>query len=188
MARQNIVREIVSPEKARFHEAIERTRARDRELLQQEIQRSESLLKSDGGIDVTNTEAQKGRILQRSVFVSRLKKLIPSIWYEQSLRYPDQGGLYVDDPRSPYGKRMVASMPHDYVFEFSVVVPKPSVIPDPTIALHWQKIQDVDSKRPGWRVVLLKLLMEGLVTATQIENEFQITRGRSSQKWQQATT
>ena len=180
------VREILSEAKRRQEERTERTRLRNAENLRQERQRNDVLLKPDGDADVTNKEVQAGRRLHRSEIVKRIGRLTDAVWYEQSIRYPAQGGLYANDFRSPYGKRLVASLPHEMVNEFDRPLTVPSVIPDPTIAMHWQVIQRVESKEPGWRAVLLKLAMDGFITASGIEAEFHITRGRSSQHWQKA--
>lgn len=183
-----IRKEIVSESKRRLGDRLERSRAEHVSNLRQERERNDGLLRPDGDADVTNAEQQAGRLLHRSELMRRLGKLNPNLWYERSLRYPAQGGIYVKDDRSPYGKRMVSALPHERVPEFSMPLTVPDVIPDTTVALHWQTIRRVESKVPGWRTVLLKLAMEGLITPSGIEEQFQITRGRSSQKWQQAMT
>lgn len=181
-----IQKKILSPDDIRRGEGVEKTRAENVANLRQDRERNDVLLKPDGDSDVTNMEAQRGRRLTRTEFVRRVKKLNPNIFYEQSIRYPAQGGFYIEDPTSAYGKRFIVGFPHDFLNEFSVPLTKPEVIPDSTVALHWQTIQRVDSKLPGWRAVLLKLLYEGLVAPSAIDREFKITEGRSSQKWQQA--
>jgi hypothetical protein len=180
------VKKILSPEVMKAVDQIQQTRHADQERLIQERQRNDALLVPDGNVDVTNAEAQQGRVIPRSVFVHKIRKLNPNLWYEQSRNYPLQGGLYIEDKAAPYGKRLVCGFPHDRLFEFAVRLTVPDVIPDPTIALHWQTIKKVDQQVPGWRSVLLKLILGGFITASGAEKEFQITRGRSSQKWQQA--
>ena len=181
-----ILREILSPQAKRFGERIERSRAQSQSNLRQERERNARLLNPDGDSDVSSMEAQQGRRLHRTEVVRRIKKLNPNIWYETSIRYPAQGGLYIEDGRSPYRKRLLVGMPDGIVNEFSTVLTKPALIPDMTVAAHWQTIQQVDSKLPGWRAVLLKLLMEGIVSMAGVEKEFQISKGRSSQFWQAA--
>lgn len=180
------LKKILSPEEVRLGDRIEATRARTQEQLKEEIRRESELLSPDGTADVTNPEAQLGRAMHRSELVRRLKKLNPNLWYEQSLNYPTHGGMYISDSQAPYGKRMVCSFPHDRVSEFDVRQTVPKVIPDPTVALHWQTIKAVDGRIPGWRTVLLRLILDNLITPSGAENEFHITRGRSSQKWQTA--
>lgn len=178
------LKKILSPDEIRLGERIEKTRAETAARLQEEIDREKSLLKPDGSVDVSNSQAQAGRKLSRSELVRKIRKLNPSLFYEQSVRYPAQGGLYIHDPIN--GKRFLVGFPHDTVGEFDVRLTKPKVIPDPTVAMHWQKIEAVDGRIPGWRTVLLRLLHEGLLSPSGIDREFQITRGRSSQKWQEA--
>ena len=180
----NILRQIVSDRARTLGDLLERSRHLGLQQLRQELERNDTLLRPDGAADVADEQQQQGRRLSRAELVRRIQKLNPKVFYEQSVRYPDQGGLYLDDIRSPYGKRLVVGFPHDIVNEFSTVLTKPAVIPDLTIAAHWQKIKQVDSRIPGWRTVLYKLLMEGLVTMNQIEREFKISEGRSSQFWQ----
>ena len=183
-----ILKKILSPDDIKAGESREKAKADNVSNLRQDRERNDVLLKPDGDADVTNLAAQMGRRLHRSTFVQKVQKLNPNVWYEQSVRYPAQGGLYIEDLESPYKKRFIVGFPHDFINEFSVPLTKPDVIPDTTVALHWQTIQRVDSKLPGWRAVLLKLLMEGLLFPSDIEREFKITEGRSSAKWQAAVS
>ena len=182
------VRQILAPELVKRIDRLLEGRERSKRELQEERQRNDVLLKPDGGVDVTNAEAQQGRRLHRSEVVRRILKLNPNLWYERSIRYPDQGGLYVRDLSVlSFEKRRVASMPHDWVPEFSVQLTVPSIVPSADLAPVWEAIQQVDSRIPGWRMVLVCLLKEGLISPAGIEREFQISRGRSSQKWQAVT-
>ena len=179
-----ILREIVSDRARLLGDKREQARHVGHQQLRQERERNDSLLRPDGSADVANGAEQQGRRLSRAEVVRRITKLNPNIWYEQSTRYPEQGGLYIHDEASPYGKRMIVGFPHGSVNEFSTVMTKPALIPDLTVALHWQKIEKVDSRVPGWRTVLYKLLVEGLLTMEQVEREFKISEGRSSKFWQ----
>ena len=179
-----ILRQIVSDGARIRGDLRERSRHIGLQQLRQERERNDTLLRPDGAADVANGEQQQGRRLSRAEVVRRIHKLNPKVWYEQSKRYPKQGGLYIEDKASPYGKRMVVGMPHEIVNEFSTVLTKPSLIPDMTIAAHWQKIQQVDARIPGWRTVLYKLMVENLITLVEAEREFKISEGRSSQFWQ----
>lgn len=110
----------------------------------------------------------------------------PNLWYEQSINYPSQGGIYIKDFQSPYGKRMVAGFPHDFVNEFAVRFTKPSLQPSGATNAQWQSFQEVDNQIPGWRQVLLKLIIDGLIAPSDAEREFKITQGRSSRIWKEA--
>lgn len=181
-----IVHEIVSPAQRRAGDARRKARFEYEERLKDERRRNAMLLTPDGSIDVQNEEAQRGRRLLRSDFVRKLQKCNPDLWYEQSLRYPEQGGIYAKDFRSPYGKRMVAGFPHEYLNEFALRIAKPMLQPTSATDAHWQIIQEVDQQIPGWRSVLLKLIVDGLIAPSDAEREFKISQGRSSQKWQTA--
>lgn len=181
-----VIRKILSPEIVKTVDGILEKRHGQQVLATQEVLKNDALLAPDGSHDVTSREAQKGRMLTRSVLVHRIKKLNPNVWYEQSIRFPAQGGLYVDDLRAPYGKRMVCSFPHDVVNEFALRITVPEVIPSIGSQAQWMAIRKVDQQEPGWRSVLLKLIKEGLITPSGAEKEFKISQGRSSQKWQEA--
>jgi hypothetical protein len=194
MAKSKIIKQIVYPEARTLGGAIEQTRAMQQSQLRDEIRRESALLEADGTAPVTNPEAQAGRVLSRQEVVRRLRRLNPALSYETSVRYPEQGGIYITENRmdpvtgkSPW-KRFVCGLPSGTVREFALRLTVPKVIPDPTIALHWRQIQAVDQQVPGWRSVLLKLIMEDLITPSGAEKEFQITRGRSSRNWQAAMT
>ncbi len=180
------MRKILSPAVIAAVDGILKQRHEMDERLLAEVRRNETLLIPDGGADVTNPEVQKGRVLTRGQLVHRIRKLNPNLWYEQSRRFPKQGGLYIEDPETPYRKRMVAAFSHDRVNEFSRPLTVPDVIPAPGWVPVWQKVKRIDNKEPGWRTVLLNLIKEGLISTSGAEKEFQISQGRSSQKWQQA--
>ena len=182
------VRKILSPHVVKAVDGILQNHHESKERVREDIRRNESLLAPDGSIDVTNPEAQKGRVLSRAQLVERIRRLNPDLWYEQSINYPKQGGLYIQDLSSPFGKRLVVGFPHDQVSEFSLRMTVPDIIPNAAAAAYWETIRRVDNQIPGWRSVLLKLIMEGLISPSGAEREFKITQGRSSQHWQRATT
>ena len=193
MARNaKIRRHILSREAIQSCDKIRLQREQQKQRLKDERHRNDGLLIPDGATDVTDPLAQKGRALSRHQIMERLTRINPALCYETSLRYPAQGGIYVVENRlDPVTgrigcKRFICGIPNGTVNEFSLRLTLPSVIPDPDIALHWQAIQRVDQQTPGWRSILLRLMREGLITPSQTEQEFQITQGRSSQKWQQA--
>lgn len=179
------VKKILSPEHVKSVDGILLKRHTQRVQASQEVLGNDALLAPDGSRDVTSREAQKGRVLSRGTLVHKILKLNPNLWYEQSLRFPAQGGLYIVDIQAPYGKRMVCSFSHDCVSEFSVRITVPDVVPALGSHAQWMAIRRVDQQEPGWRSVLLKLIKEGLITPAAAEAEFKISQGRSSQKWQQ---
>ncbi len=181
-----IIKKILSPAQIRAGDRRRQQRQEYEDRLKDERRRNEVLLAPDGNVDVRNAEAQKGRRLSRHDFVRKLQRMNPNLWYEQSNNYPDQGGVYINDPLSPYGKRLVAGFPHDFINEFAVRFVKPALQPSGATNAHWQSFQEVDNQVPGWRQVLLKLIIDGLIAPSDAEREFKISQGRSSKKWQEA--
>ncbi len=186
------VRKILSPEQVKAVDEILENRHKSREHQKQDRLRNDRLLTPDGGVDVTNREAQMGRRIPRPDFVRRLQKLNENIRYQRSIHEPKNGGLYWVGTRkdnllgtTEYGEWFLCGIPHDVVGEFDVRLTKRTIVPavlDPV----WETMNQVDGLERGWRSVLLKLLLEGLLTPTQIDKEFEITKGRSSQNWQTA--
>lgn len=186
------VRKILSPETVKTVDGILENRHQSREHQKQERQNNDRLLTPDGSADVTNPEVQAGRRMTRQEFIRRLQKLNSNLKYHQSKNFPKQGGVYMVGYRRDnllgtleYGEWFVCGIPHEVIPEFSVRLTKPTVVPS-TIAPVWDTMNQVDGMERGWRAVLLKLLMEGLLTPAQIDKEFQISKGRSSQLWQRA--
>ena len=179
------VRHILSAEQVKAADRFLRSKHESDQRLRDERQRNDALLVADGDVPVTNRDAQMGRRMHRSELVRRIKKLNPNLWYEQSIAAPEQGGMYIEDRATPYGRRMVCAFPHDWINEFTIPLTVPEVVPSLAVAGQWETIQRVDQKIPGWRAVLAKLILERLVTAAAVDREFEITKGRSSQKWQQ---
>ncbi len=187
-----IVRKILSPEHVKAVDGILANRHATREHAKQERRQNDKLLTPDGGVDVTNREAQLGRKMSRPDFVRRLQTLNENIRYQRSKLYPKQGGLYWVGSRrdnllgtTEYGQWFLCGIPHEVIGEFDLRLTKPTIVPavlDPV----WETMNQVDGLERGWRSVLLKLLLEGLLTPSQIDKEFEITKGRSSQNWQTA--
>lgn len=183
--RPKIVKQIVSPAQRRAGDARRKARFEYDEKLKMERLQNSMLLTPDGGVDVQNMEAQKGRWVTREELVRRIRKMNPNLFYEQSIYAPEQGAMYMHDWLLGQ-KRMVVNFPHDVVFEFSVPITKPALQPVNATDAEWHVIQQVDQYRPGWRRVLVKLIHQGLITPSDAEREFKVSQGRSSQKWQRA--
>lgn len=187
------VRKILSKETVKAVDGILQSRHDNTERLKDERARNDRLLAPDGGADVTNAEVQAGRRLLRADFIRRLQKLNPDLRYQQSKHFPAQGGVYwvgwrrdTEAQQTSYGEWFLCGIPHEVIPEFSTPLTKPTIVPS-TVADVWDTMNEVDGMVRGWRAVLLKLLQEGLLTPNEIDNEFQISKGRSSQKWQAAT-
>ena len=185
------IKKILSPAVVKAVDTIlEQKHAAD-ERVKDDIRRNHDLLRPDGDVCRTQYEAQAGRRLLRSDFVRRLQKLNPQLQYERSVNYPKQGGLYFVGLRGneqgsiEQGKWFVAGLPHEVVNEFSTPMTVPAVVPALN-GVEWQTIDRVDHQEPGWRSILLTLLKLNLLTPAEIDKEFEITKGRSSQRWQAA--
>ena len=187
---------ILSPEEIKEGERIEQTRAETTDRLKDDIQRNDALLRPDGDADVRNQEVQAGRRLHRHEIMRRLVKLNPQLRYHQSKNYPDIGGVYfagyrhgfdnygIESGSPEFGEWFICGMPHEIVNEFSVPLTVKDRILHPDC--YWVNLDRVDGQMRGWRSILLRLLQMGLVSPAGIDKEFEITQGRSSQKWQQA--
>ena len=187
-----IIKTILSPEVVKAVDSIQQSRCEQREQQKEARPENDGLLKPDGDVDVTNREAQRGRRILRGEFIRRLQKLNPNLKYEQSKNYPSLGGIYFVGYRKDtlvgteeYGKWFVCGIPHEAINEFSIPLTVPDIVPS-TMDPIWDSINKVDGLERGWRSVLLTLMQMEMLTPTQIDNEFKIREGRSSQKWQEA--
>lgn len=187
-------KEILSPEKRRQVQTIERTRATQKEQVNGEIAKRQSFVAPDGQADVTDAEQQQGRPLLRAELVRKLQKLNPNLMYEQARNYPEFGGLYIENKEIDFatnlikvsGKKHLCGFPHEVVSEFDVRLVINDRIPDPDIPLHWIEVPQLEGHIPGWRSTIKKLVNGGYINLTAAETEFEIYKGRSSQKWQMA--
>jgi hypothetical protein len=185
-------KEILSPAGRRAGAVQEKTRAVQTQQIKDEIKKRQGFAAKDGDADVTSKANQEGRFMLRQAFVKKVRKLNPNLFYERSIRHPDQGGLYLNDNQidpltlQRVGKRMVCSFPHHKISEFDVRQMIDKRIPDPDVPLHWQNVPDLDQHIPGWRSCLYRLFQSGLIEFQASVKEFDLTQGRSSQNWQKA--
>lgn len=186
---------ILSPDQLKAGDRLVENRHRQKEQLKGEIQKLESYVRPDGDADITKIDVQMGRPLHRREVMRRLQRLNPNLRYEQALSpdHRDKGGIYSIENRidpvtlkAPW-KRFICGIPHERVTEFHIPVTIERTLPDPDSPANQVVVQALSGYIPGWRAVLLRLLKEGLVTPAGIDREFQITQGRSSEKWQTAT-
>ena len=187
-----ITKHILSTEQVQAGDRFIENQHRQKERLQNQLNSWESYVAPDGDADITNTEIQVGRPLHRAEVMRRLLRLNPHLRYEQAIADPDKGGIYAVENRidpatgkAPW-KRFICGIPHQRVTEFHIPCTVEQVVPDPDFPGEQRVVQRLNGHIPGWRAVLLKLLKENIITPAGIDREFQITQGRSSQKWQQA--
>lgn len=170
---------------------LEQKRQSDERLIADRKDR-ESYSAPDGDILVhlDKFAPQRGRVLHSDEIVRRLKLANSALQFEPAKNFPDIGGWYIvenrPDPvtnRVPW-KRHICGMPIGEVWEFS----KPLLV-DEEIAsedgLSILKSNKLEGHVPGWRQVLLRLVYDGAIKPADCEKYFQVSRGRSSQKWQQ---
>ena len=136
----------------------------------------------DGNFLTTDVAAQLGRPLTRNKLIERLKKLNPNLVFEQSRANPEIGAVYFRDGVSNMddldhncrGRRHIVGM------EWTGMSPEfttRKVVND-----QWGKPQMKGQVR-GWRTILCRLIKERLVSVTDCERVFSISRGRESQRW-----
>ena len=175
-------------------ERTEKTRAEDTARITEEVRREAANLAPDGDIDVTNPEAQAGRRLPRALVMRRIAELNRHLVYEQSVNYPECGGIYFNGYRHDdltgqleYGHWFICGIPHEAVAEFDLREAVSEVIPDARLAMVWQQIQRADNRIPGWRSILHILVKNELINLEAAYRKFHIAVGRSSEYWQRAT-
>lgn len=185
-------RGILSTELKKAMDRRELSRATQTEQLKTDLQNRASFVAPDGDIPITKDGAQRGRVLKTSEIVKRLKRINPALWYEVSLASPEIGGLYAIenrlDPRtntSPW-KRHICGIPAHEVWEFHRPILIEEDVPDPDLGEGRVRTVQVKGQIPGWRAILLRLVQEQLITLPDCEKHFQVSAGRSSQRWQTA--
>ena len=186
-------REILAPETVKRIDKQRQFHVEQKERIVQDRKDRESYIAPDGDVDIIRDQsaAQRGRALQTSEIVRRLKKLNPALIFEVSKNFPDIGGLYIVENRpdpitniSPW-KRHICGIPNGEVWEFHRPLVVEEQIPEPE-GLGQAKTVKVEGQVPGWRMVLLRLIMDGIISPAQAEAMFHVTQGRSSEKWQKA--
>ncbi len=188
-----IRKHILSPETVKAIDQAKGFHDSQNEQLVQDRKSRESYIAPDGGVDIIHDKsaAQRGRALHHSEIMRRLHLLNPALIYEVSQAFPDIGAIYLvenrPDPltnKSPW-KRHICGIPNGLVWEFHRPIVIEEEIPEAD-GLGTVKTVAIEGKIPGWREVLLRLIMDGAITPAQAEAQFHVTQGRSSQKWQQS--
>ena len=136
----------------------------------------------DGDYLTTDSSAQLGRPLPRSVIIARLSKLNPNLIFEQTRNFPHMGAVYVLDPTANLedldqkcrGRRHIVGM------EWTGL--SPEFTTRKIEYDQWGKPQMKGQVR-GWRTILARLIKERLITVPDAERVFSIARGRDSQRW-----
>lgn len=159
-------------ERAKQHEAAESALAK----------RNEAVAGRDGDFLTTDASAQLGRPLTRRVLIERLSKLNPNLIFEQSKNFPRIGAVYVIDPTANLtdpdercrGRRHIVGM------EWTGMSPE---FTTRKIEKDQWGVPQMKGQVRGWRTVLSRLIHERLITVSDAERVFSISKGRESQRW-----
>lgn len=116
----------------------------------------------DAGRERSDAEAQMGRVLTGVQVEQKLKKLNPSLLFEDCKAFPERRVIYIPDREEESGRRMVAAMEHGPMPEFSIMdLPKEK----------W--LEPHETKR-GWRTVLGHCIRLRVVGPEAVIREFGI--------------
>lgn len=186
------IKTIVEPNAIKVVDNILEKRQESAERVIADHKDRESYTAPDGDtlIHTDKFAPQRGRALHSSEIVRRLKIANPALLFEPAINFPDIGGWYIvenrPDPvtnKTPW-KRHICGMPIGDVWEFS----KPLVIDEEIGSEDGMEIvkrNKLEGHVPGWRQILLRLVYDGAIKPADCEKYFQVSKGRSSQKWQQ---
>lgn len=164
------------------HEGKDRNDA----LVTEKIQRDSSTVAPDGGVPTTSFEAQLARILTTAEVKAKLLACNPNFYFEVSKADPEKTGIYIlENKDGVTSKRFICGMETHVQPEFSIRQDTMQRVPDPKNPGEWLDVPVLTvEKFRGWRTVLARLLRERLITESQIEAHFKVSRGRSSANWQ----
>jgi hypothetical protein len=183
-----ITKLILSPDAIRRGAKREQDQAEQKDRLRADLQQRESFVAPDGDIDIRKAFAQRGRALPSSEIMRRLRKINPALVYEVAVHFPEIGAIYAIENRpdpitnlAPW-KRHICGMPHGEVWEFHRPLVVEEEIPDAD-GLGTRTTVQLESQIPGWRMILLRLVQEKLITLADCETHFQVSQGRSSERW-----
>lgn len=191
-AEVEVRREILDPSVSSAVTQVLENKHKSDERVKAERQERESYTAPDGDVAIAtdNFSPQRGRALHSDEIVRRLKLANPSILFEPARNFPDIGGFYVVENRpdpvtnvAPW-KRHICGMPIGEVWEFS----KPLIVDEEIGSedgLSVLKSNKLEGHVPGWRQILLRLVYDGVIQPADCEKYFHVSRGRSSQRWQQ---
>jgi hypothetical protein len=188
-----IVKKILSPETVAQIDKAKEFHVSQTEQLKEDRRERDSYIAPDGDVDIFahQSAAQQGRVLHTNEIMRRLRRINPALIYEISRAFPDIGAIYivenVPDPitnKSPW-KRHICGIPHGMVWEFHRPLVVFEEIPEADGLGTVQSVK-LEGKVPGWREVLARLIVDGVIKPADAEREFHITQGRSSAKWKAA--
>ncbi len=175
-------------------DTVEQTRDQSNRALQQQYQNDLACLAPDGDVDITDAAAQMGRPLMTLDFLAKLKLLNPGIGHEPSLHDPaNRWVLFFDkwvrnEALGWVEERTYIGIEYPIMPEFTQALWKWESMANPDGSAEWKKFKKFTDQFRGWRKPLERLIKYGVIEQTRTEQLFQISLGRSSEKWQALTT
>lgn len=169
--------------------------------LAKEILSNTITVEDDAGRDVSNLLAQMGRPMAASEVQRRLGVIAPALFFERSIQYPEQTGIYIDkDVRTAAGgwekkKTFLCGMESGVMPEFSIKhktrkqVANPELFgkATPTREIDWLNVDTFSAETRGWRTVLVRLMHLGAITRGDVEKHFGWSPSVDSKKWYDQT-
>lgn len=117
----------------------------------------------DGERDRTNQDAGIGMPIHSSVFIERLTKLNPSLWFWRSNADPDKIGIYMRVPET-----MIHPEGLQYLFAFhDGIMPEFVLLKNPG-----EDGENAGILRQGWRTILARLIRKRLIGMAEVEVMF----------------
>jgi hypothetical protein len=117
-----------------------------------------------------NERLRRGRMMHSSEFITRVRKLNPSIEIIYSRNWKNGIGFYIRDKQ---GRKYLGAIDEGWVPEFTVI-----------------QVDTADLQKsfnPAWRTVLIRLLRAGVLRWEQVIPEFGDPEGVASQRWRLET-
>lgn len=152
--------------------------------------RNEVTYAPDGEADRLNPEQQLGRQLHVNDVIQKLQRMNSKLIFEVAIKDPTKYGVYIERKGNDLKTGMpgnfklcIAGMENGWMPEFSVMAPRMEDRPTEDGRIESTMKHAYEHKR-GWRTVLAKLYVAQLITESQIEKEFTVAEGRSSELWQ----
>lgn len=140
---------------------------RNRDVLHATHAEAESKKQAAAGSKEDRTkEAKKGIDLPGWLFMARLRKLNPNLFFERSIALPENMGIYFLDPLK--GKSFVTAFPAEHINEFETKVVDEHG--NPRMPLR------------GWRTVLTRLIQAKFITESAAYSLFG-PPSRDSENW-----
>ncbi len=168
---------------------IEKTRDFDNAVLRENTKREADTMAADGGgMDITSAEQRMGRSMSAWTFQQKLQKIREFLVFEKSNADPSITGIYIQsrtyDPALYRGRLMfVCGMGSAMMPEFSIIETEEYEVPTINGPVMQRRMK---CETRGWRSVLAALLKARILSAHDVEKNFQISLGKESERWHDA--